>query len=219
MEISRRALADWYYEWLGGLCWTNALNLALPPQRLRPDTRLEHQDPVRHTAQVYSCPQSPLPHFCDGSLSIQIFHRCRVHQVDCGDLICCFWGSQRNFPFFSLFAQLLGFSFVFGPASACRSPSGVCSSPRQEGVKRVADSGALAHSGWGRKGYGMRGEPAAAEAGITLQQPEARSLFFWGSCSWIMGPWPWLAAQAPRGEVWIVTCTCTQASWWLQQQP
>ena len=21
------------------------------------------------------------------------------------------------------------------------------------------------------------------------------------------------------GEVWIVTCACTQASWWLQQQP
>ena len=21
------------------------------------------------------------------------------------------------------------------------------------------------------------------------------------------------------GEVWIVTCVCTQASWWLQQQP
>ena len=26
----------------------------------------------------------------DDSLSIQVFHRCRVHQVDCGDLIRCF---------------------------------------------------------------------------------------------------------------------------------
>ena len=25
----------------------------------------------------------------DDSLSIQLFHRCRVHQVDCGDLIHC----------------------------------------------------------------------------------------------------------------------------------
>ena len=25
----------------------------------------------------------------DETLSIQVFHRCRVHQVDCGDLICC----------------------------------------------------------------------------------------------------------------------------------
>ena len=25
----------------------------------------------------------------DDSLSIQVFHRCRVHQVDCGDLIRC----------------------------------------------------------------------------------------------------------------------------------
>ena len=35
----------------GGLWWTSVLNLALPPQRHRPDTRLEHQDPVSHTAQ------------------------------------------------------------------------------------------------------------------------------------------------------------------------
>ena len=33
----------------GGLWWTSVLNSALPPQRLRPDTRPEHQDPVSHT--------------------------------------------------------------------------------------------------------------------------------------------------------------------------
>ena len=49
MEISGRALADWYYEGPGGLWWTNVLTSALPPQRLRPDTQLEHQDPVSHT--------------------------------------------------------------------------------------------------------------------------------------------------------------------------
>ena len=27
------------------------MNLAFPPQRLRPDTRPEHQDPVSHMAQ------------------------------------------------------------------------------------------------------------------------------------------------------------------------
>ena len=31
---------------LGGLWWSSVLNSALPPQRLRPDTRPEHQDPV-----------------------------------------------------------------------------------------------------------------------------------------------------------------------------
>ena len=36
---------------LGGLWWTNVLNLALPPQRHRPDAQPEHQDPVIHTAQ------------------------------------------------------------------------------------------------------------------------------------------------------------------------
>ena len=25
----------------------------------------------------------------DDSLSIQVFHRCRVHQIDCGDLLRC----------------------------------------------------------------------------------------------------------------------------------
>ena len=30
---------------------SSVLNSALPPQRLRPDTRLEHQNPVSHMAQ------------------------------------------------------------------------------------------------------------------------------------------------------------------------
>ena len=44
----------------------------------------------------------------------------------------------------------------------------------------------------------MRGELVVAEAGMTLQQPEAQCAFSWGSCPWIMGPWQWGAAQAPR---------------------
>ena len=49
---------------------------------------------------------------------------------------------------------------------------------------------------------GMPGEPEAAEAGMTLQQPEARRLFSLGSCPWGTGPWQWRAAQAPgRGGV------------------
>ena len=43
----------------------------------------------------------------------------------------------------------------------------------------------------------MRGEPAVAEAGMTLQQPEARCAFSRGSCPWITGAWQWWAAQAP----------------------
>ena len=55
----------------------------------------------------------------------------------------------RNFPFSSLFAQLLGFSFGFGPVCACRSSKDICSLLRQDKVKVAADLGALAHSGWG----------------------------------------------------------------------
>ena len=42
----------------------------------------------------------------------------------------------------------------------------------------------------------MQGEPVTAEAGVTLQQ----SVFSWGSCPWITGPWQWRAAQAPGRE-------------------
>ena len=45
----------------------------------------------------------------------------------------------RYFPFSSLLAHLLGFSFGFGPFSAFRSPEGVCSSLRQGRVKVAAD--------------------------------------------------------------------------------
>ena len=43
----------------------------------------------------------------------------------------------------------------------------------------------------------MRGEPAAAEASVTLRQPDAHPAFSGGSCPWITGPWQWQAAQAP----------------------
>ena len=122
----------------------------------------------------------------------------QVHQVVCGALNRCFEAAGRDFPFSSLFVQLPGFSFGFGPASACRLPEGVCSSLTQDGVKEAAASGALDHSGRGEGGVRMRGEPAAAEANMTLQQPEACRAFSWGSCPWITGPWPWRAAQAPR---------------------
>ena len=50
MEICGRAFVCYYVE-PGGLWLTNVLNSALPPQRLRLDTWLEHQDPVSHMAQ------------------------------------------------------------------------------------------------------------------------------------------------------------------------
>ena len=124
-----------------------------------------------------------------------------------------------SFPFLFFVCTAPRFSFGFGPASACKSPEGFCSSLTQDGVKGAAASWALAHSGWGKGGVQMRAEPAAAEASMTLHQPEARHVFSRGSCPWITGPWQWRAAQAPGGEVWIVTRAFTQVSWWLQQQP
>ena len=69
----------------------------------------------------------------------------------------------------------------------------------------------------------MQGEPAAAEAGVTLQQPEVHLVFSWGSCPWIMGPWQWHAAQAPRREcmdsdLCLHTGGTQVDSWWHWQQ-
>ena len=44
----------------------------------------------------------------------------------------------------------------------------------------------------------MQSEPVAAEANMTLQQPEVHRVFSQGSCPWITGPWQQQAAQAPR---------------------
>ena len=56
----------------------------------------------------------------------------------------------------------------------------------------------------------MWGELAAVEAGVTLQQPEARRAFSQGSCPRITGPWQWRAAQAPgRGGVDSDLCSHT----------
>ena len=114
-------------------------------------------------------------------------------------------------------SQLPGFSFGFGPTSACRSPEGVCSSLRQDGVKGAAASGALAHSARGEGGVRMWDEPAAAEARVTLHQPEAHRAVSQGSCPWITGAWKWRLHRLPGGAVWRVTCAHTQASWWPQQ--
>ena len=77
-------------------------------------------------------------------------------------------------------------------------------------VKGEAALGALAHSAWGEGWVWMRGEPAAAEAGVTLHQPKVRRAFSRGSCPWIMGPWQWRAAQAPgRGGVESDLCLHT----------
>ena len=88
------------------------------------------------------------------------------------------------------------------------------------GLKEQLIRGLWLTQAGGRKGCGMWGEPAAAEeTKMTLQQPEACHVFSRGSCPRITGRRQQRAAQAPGGEVWIVTCARTQTSWWRQQQP
>ena len=133
----------------------------------------------------------------------------QAHHVVCGDLIRCFGGCWERFPFLFVVRTASGFSFGFGPTSACRSPEGVCFLPRQDGVKGAAASGALAHSGRGEgRVRRRRGEPAASEAGVSLQQPEACGAFSRESCPRITGPWQWRVALAP-GRVGVESDLCS----------
>ena len=73
--------------------------------------------------------------------------------------------------------QLLGFSFGFGPASALARPLASVLLPDSRGLKERLIRGLWLTQTRGREGYGMRGEPAAAEARVTLQQPEVCLVF------------------------------------------
>ena len=70
--------------------------------------------------------------------------------------------------------------------------------------------GALAPSGQGEGGVQNAGEPAVAEASVTLPQPEACPVISRESCPCIMGPWQWRATQAPGkggvdSDLWLHT--------------
>ena len=65
----------------------------------------------------------------------------------------------------------------------------------------------------------MRGEPAAAEAGVLLHQPEVAVCSPGEVVPGSRDPGSGGLHRLPGGAVWIVTCACTPASWWRQQQP
>ena len=92
----------------------------------------------------------------------------------------------------------------------------LCSDRKGLKEQLIRGSGSL----WpGERGVWMRGEPAAAEAGMTLHQPAARRAFSRGRFPWVTGPWQWQAAQAPRrGGVDSDLCLHT-GFLWEQQQP
>ena len=103
-----------------------------------------------------------------------------------------------------------GSTLVLAPPFVCRLPSGFCSRPARTGLQQRLIRGLWLTLAGGREGYRMWGEPAEAEASMTLQQPEAHRVFSRGSCPWITGPWQWWVAQAPgRGGVASDLCLHT----------
>ena len=74
--------------------------------------------------------------------------------------------------------------------------------PDRTGLKEQLLRGLWLTQAGGEGRVRMQGKPAAGEACVTLQQPEARHVFSRGCCPRIPGPWQWRAAQAPgRGGV------------------
>lgn len=105
-----------------------------------------------------TCPQSPQLPKLDWSqlweylLSIQILHRPRIYKTACV-------AAQRDFCSSSLVTQLLRLSFGLGPTSRYGPHSGVCSPPRWEGTKAVADWGSQAD--WGTYSHRLGRNKAA----------------------------------------------------------
>ena len=89
--------------------------------------------------QVYSCSQSPPPQFWVDSLAIQVFHRCRVPQVACGDLIYCSKGCTEKFPFLFFVRTAPGVQLWFWPHLCVYVALRLLFPPRQDGVKAAAD--------------------------------------------------------------------------------
>ena len=162
----------------------------------------------------------------------------KVHRLNFGMIRCLFrystdagyikliveiWSAApeaagRNFPF-SLFAHLPGFSFGFGPASACRSPEGICFRPDRTGLKEQLLRGLWLTQAGGREGYGcwasLRRQRPAWRCTSLRRAVRSPGEVVPGSQDTGSGGLHGL----PGGEVWIVPCACTQDSWWRQQQP
>ena len=67
----------------------------------------------------------------------------------------------------------------------------------------------------GREGYRIQGEPTAAETGVTFQQPEVCRVLL-GKLSLDLRTLAMVCSTGSRGGrwMWVVTCVCTQDSWW-----
>ena len=77
----------------------------------------------------------------------------------------------------------------------------------------MADWGALAHSGRGEGGVQMRGEPAAAKLVRRCNSLRCAVCSPREVIPGSRGPDSGGLHRVSGGEVWIVTCACTQASW------
>ena len=153
--------------------------------------------------QVYSCSQSPPSQFWVDLLSIQVFHRCRFRQVDCGDLIHCSWGCTVNFPFLFFVHTAPGFQLGFGPTSACSLPSAFCSCPGRMGLKQQLIKGLWVTHALGRDMYSNynwdAGQAYCGGGWRDVATVWVTAFVFQGKLYLDHGTLLWWAAQAPEG--------------------
>ena len=173
--------------------------------------KIRNKSVADNNPQVYSCSQSPPPQFWDDSLSIQLFHRCRVPHVDFGafnPLLLRLHG-EISLSLLCSHSSRGSALDLDPPLQVGRLRASLLRSDRT-GLKEELIRGLWLPQAGGEGGVQMQGEPEAAEASVTLPQPEACRAFSRGSCPWITGPWQWRAAQAPgRGGVESDLCLHT----------
>ena len=174
-------------------------------QNLAQKHTLTHSQKEEKGKTKYILFPKPTCSIWDELLSIQVFHRCTYSKLIVEIYSTAPEAAGRDFPFSSLFAQLPGFRFGFGPASACRSPEGVSSSLIQDGVKGAADLGALAHSGQGEGGVQNAGRARGGRGRHDVAPALCTPCILPGKLS------------LDNGTLAVVGCT--QASWWWHQQP
>ena len=137
-------------------------------------------------------------------MSIQVFHRCRIYQADCGDLICCSCSCTGIFPF--LFFGLtdpgvqLWFWLCLCMWAALRHlfPTQARGGRKQGLIKAHLLTQARERNGYSSHSKDVWGVPAAAEASRILPQCEVHHAFSSGS-------WPQIAGSSA-----VAGCTGSQ---------
>ena len=161
--------------------------------------------------QVYSCSQNPPPQFWVNSFSIQVFHRCRVPKVNCGDLIHCSWGCWEKFPFLFFVCTAPGVQLWVWPHLCVLAALRFLLLPRQDGLKQRLIRGLWLTQAWGREWYSSYNWNARWACGSRGQRDVTTA---WGMPCVLLGK-----LSLDHGTLAVVGCTGSQVVWIVRPVP